>query len=162
MRIGPVKFLEKVYIGGKEDPLMTRWIILRFPAIGLYVHKFYRSDYDLALHDHPWPFVALILKGGYWEVHDHTETGLETSVWRKPGRVLLRPAEWRHRVVLQEEVRTQLGEPVKCKPSWSLIIVGRRSRYWGFFLPEGWCWWRKHNGALNICEEEIIHTGGSD
>jgi hypothetical protein len=26
-----------------------------------------RSDYDREGHDHPWPFVSFVLKGGYWE-----------------------------------------------------------------------------------------------
>jgi hypothetical protein len=43
-----------------------------------------------------------------------------------------------------------------------LVIVGRRQRRWGFFLSDGWCWWRKHNPHLGICEEQVIWTNGND
>jgi len=130
---------------------MIRYVLFRCAAFGVYLHHFMRSDYDRALHDHPWPFVALILKGGYIEEHDQTITGLKRAYPRQPGEVLLRPAEWRHRIVLPDG-----------RTSWSLVIVGRRQRRWGFFLPDGWCWWRKHNPKLNICEDEPIWLGGED
>ena len=150
MKLGNTKMFEKVVIGVGEQPLMIRWILVRFPAFGIYLHKFLRSDYDRALHDHPWPFIAIILAGGYTEVHDQTTDGKHISIFHKPWSVLLRPAEWRQRVVIGD------------KPSWSLVIVGRRQRSWGFFLPDGWCWWRKHNPTAAICEEEVIWTTGSD
>src|SRR5271170_2244259 len=39
----------------------------------LYLHKFYRGDEDLHLHDHPWPFTSLILTRGYWEQTPYKE-----------------------------------------------------------------------------------------
>lgn len=133
------------------NPLMIRYILFRVASWGIYVHHFLRSDHDRALHDHPWPFLAIILKGGYREIHDHTIEGAEIEERRRPGQVLLRPAEWRHRVVLDPGTT-----------SWSLVIVGRRVRHWGFFTPQGWCWWRKYNTHKGICEDEVIHEGGSD
>lgn len=151
MKIFGLRFFEYVKIGDPQDLLLKRWILFRCKAWGIYLHKFMRSDYDRALHDHPWPFISVILKQGYWEEHDQTRDGRKTLEWRRPGSVLLRPGQWRHRVVLSDN-----------KPSWSLILVGRRFKAWGFFLPTGWCWWRQHNPVRNICEDEIIHTGGED
>src|SRR5688500_6187293 len=34
---------------------------------GVYVHRILAPDPGLDLHDHPWPFVTLILRGGYVE-----------------------------------------------------------------------------------------------
>jgi hypothetical protein len=150
MRIGPVKLFSRSVIGAGSPPLLTRYILFRTSAIGVYLHHFTRSDYDRALHDHPWPFVAIILKGGYTEEHDQTIDGGKIQEWRGPGSILLRPAEWRHRVILTNG------------PSWSLIVVGRRARKWGFWLPEGWCWWRRHNEASNLCEDGIVNTNGED
>ncbi len=143
-----------------KNPLLKRWVLWRIPAIGNYIHKFFRSDYDRALHDHPWAFITIILKGGYYEVHDQTRDGSQETLWHGVGSVLVRPAQWRHRVVLPE----YLGEDgqMHYRPSWSFVIVFRREQNWGFFLPTGWCWWRKHDAHNNICEDKILHMGGKD
>lgn len=150
MILGDYKLFEKFVIGPPADPLLVRYILFRTPAIGFFLHHMKRSDYDRALHDHPWPFVSFVLHGGYFEVHDQTLDGQQVREWRGPGSVLVRPAEWRHRFELVT------------KSSLTLVVVGRRSRKWGFFLPEGWCWWRKHNAEAGVCEEDILHFGGKD
>jgi hypothetical protein len=149
MTFGNSSFFERKVIGDPKAPLLVRYIIFRLPGLGVYLHKLCRSDYDRALHDHPWPFVSIVLRGGYTEVHDQTIDGSVTSRWYPAGSVLVRAAEWRHRFILE-------------KPAWTLVIVGRRQRRWGFFLPTGWCWWRKHNTDKGICEDQVIWTGGSD
>lgn len=150
MNVLGVRVGEKQVIGGVENPLLIRWVLIRFKPWGIYLHKLCRSDYDRALHDHPWPFVSIVIKGGYWEVHDQTMNRRETRFWRGRGEVMLRPAEWRHRVVLGG------------RPAWTVVVVGRRFRRWGFYLPEGWCWWRKHDPEKGICADEVLWTGGSD
>jgi hypothetical protein len=145
-----MKPFKRIVIGPAEDPLMIRWVLIRFEAWGVYLHKFLRSDYERATHDHPWPFISIILRGGYFEVHDQTTDRSEIEEYRKPGSVLLRPAAWRHRVVLNG------------KPSWSLILVGRRCQRWGFFPAGQWCWWRKFDSDKNICGDEILWKGGKD
>lgn len=156
LHIGKLVIGAHTWIGGTVNPLFRRWILWRLPAIGNYLHKYLRSDFDKALHDHPWPFIAIILKGGYYEVHDQTQDRTEETLWHGPGSVLVRPAQWRHRVVLPT------GDNGKPKTSWSFIIVGRREQKWGFYLPTGWCWWRKHNPVKNICEDHILWPGGKD
>jgi hypothetical protein len=145
-----MRMLRKNIIGPESDPLMIRWVLIRLAGWGIYLHKFLRSDYDRSLHDHPWPFVAIILRGGYFEVHDQTQERREVEEWRGVGSVLLRPASWRHRVVLNG------------KPPWSLVIVGRRCQPWGFFPAGQWCWWRKFDSEKNICGDEVLWRGGSD
>jgi hypothetical protein len=153
MKIGSIVFFERRIIGGESGtrPLMVRYILLRTAPFGIYLHQFLRSDYDRALHDHPWPFVSILLLGGYFEVHDQTIDGSQIKCWREPCSVLLRPAEWRHRVVLEDG-----------KTAWSLVIVGRRLRRWGFFLSSGWCWWRKFDSAKGICADGVLWRDGSD
>lgn len=156
MIIGNLKLFEKVIIGPVNDPLLIRYVLWRLPVIGMYLHNMRRSDYDRANHNHPWSWVSLVLKGGYWEWHDQTLDGKNVKEWRGPGSVLVRPAQWRHRFELP------ITATLTPQPSWTLVIVGRRCQKWGFFLPDGWCWWRKHNYKLGICEEEVLHTGGKD
>ena len=148
MRLGKLRLFERRVVH-PSDPLLVRYILFRIPGFGIYLHHLLRSDYDRALHDHPWPFTTILLTGSYIEVHDQTTDGLEEAVLRKRWSVLHRPAKWRHRLVLS-------------KPIWTLLFVGQRERKWGFWLPTGWCWWRQHNQELGICEDEVLWDDGSD
>lgn len=145
MKIGSLKFLEKRVIGDEDDPLLIRYVVFRLPWFGLWVHKLCRSDHDRALHDHPWSFISIILKGGYQEV---TDVG---TLEHRPWSVLLRPAEWRHRVVIQSG-----------KPSWNLIFVFQRRRLWGFWPDNNWCWWRRYDYQTGICQEELLWEDDDD
>jgi hypothetical protein len=49
--------------------MIRRAINTRFGGVKL--HHILRSDDDRDLHDHPWSFLSIVLKGGYWE---HTPT----------------------------------------------------------------------------------------
>lgn len=147
MRIGSWNFFDKRIISDDPtDPLMIRYRLLRTPSFGIFIHKFCRSDHDRCLHDHPWDYLAIILKGGYWEIMDD-----DRGAQRRPGNILYRPATWRHRVVLQPG-----------KTSWSLTFVSGRKRRWGFWPNGQWCWWRKYNPYTGICEEEVIYEGNND
>jgi hypothetical protein len=50
-------YLERYYIFLKD----RKW----FP-FNMFVHHFLKSDPD-DVHDHPWPYMTIILRGGYWE-----------------------------------------------------------------------------------------------
>ena len=64
-----------IRVNGEPDaPIyLRRWFIYpRKPkdlamVPRVYLHRFYTGDNVRDLHDHPWPFTSLILKGGYWE-----------------------------------------------------------------------------------------------
>ena len=115
------------YIGGKESPYLLRWFVIpRNHRLNVYVHKFLRDDDDRALHDHPWWFVSVMLRGRYLEV---TKTG--TRMRRAPS-IAFRPATWTHRVAL-----------IDGQPCWTLIVTGRNARHWGFHCPKGWVPWEK-------------------
>jgi hypothetical protein len=109
------------------------------------LHKMCRSDHERALHDHPWPFVSIVLRTGYEE---HTNGGVQ---FNPVGSVLRRPAHWQHRVVIN-----------RSRPAWTLVLVGRRIRKWGFWPNGQWCWWRHYNPSLGICEESILWTDNED
>lgn len=128
-------------IGGDEHPYLRRWYVIpRNPLLNVYVHQFLRSDDDRALHDHPWWFVSLMLRGKYDEI---TESGMKR---RRAGSIAYRPAEWRHRVHLLSTLvetgrddRRPHGPLIRGwrtteTPCWTLIVTGRRRRMWGF-----WC-----------------------
>lgn len=125
-------------IGGAESPYMLRWYLIpRNRRLNIYLHKFLRDDDDRALHDHPWWFVSLILKAGYWEVVPHPDGGPGNTVLkRKWGSIAFRHAKHRHRVVLFAP--TGISEPC-----WTLVVTGRNSRTWGFWCPKGFIPWHQ-------------------
>lgn len=118
-------------IGSREDPYMLRWFVLpRNRVFNIYLHKFLRDDDDRALHDHPWWFVSLVLKGGYFEY-----TGVEYASLRTAGSIAYRPATHRHRVALFSD------DDITLKPCWTLVVTGRKARVWGFWCPKGFVPW---------------------
>jgi len=192
VRLGSWQFLETERIADDPvlGPLLVRHKIVKGPAFGLCVHELRRSDYDRALHDHPWWFVSLVLRGGYWEEYHLadvprwgdpfmqdgvTSFEVRSTRWRGVGSVAFRPARWRHKVRLltkatshayltdAEYERSRLDpDRDRSIPAWTLILMGPRVRRWGFWVDGKWCWWRRHDPARNICADDVLHTGGGD
>lgn len=106
-------------------PYMTRYTLIDCRWFTLKLHHFHRGDSDPDFHDHPWPFVALILCGGYWE---HTSRGIS---WKAPGSLVLHRAADAHRVTM-------------ASPTWTLLLCGKKVRDWGFHTPSGWCRWKTY------------------
>lgn len=109
----------------------------------LYLHIFARSDYDQALHDHPWPSVSIVLEGGYYEHVPTVRRDPHASVrqiWRAPGAVTVRRAHDRHRIELNEH-----GDSAT-----TLFLTGFRRRRWGFHCREGFrdlANWERNGGC---------------
>lgn len=112
---------------------MWRLKILVLTWCRVYLHIFVASD-DECLHDHPWNFYSLILWGGYWEI---TPTGKK---WYGPGRLLYRPATWKHQVVIKKRAIT-------------LCVTTGKLRSWGFWTKAGeWIHWRTYNNKIHCAE----------
>lgn len=88
---------------------------------GLFLHKFFRSDDDRALHNHPWRFaISFILYGGYQE--ERLIDGKVKVFDRKPFTFNIIRANDFHRVKLNDE---QEG-------CWSIFLAFDRTQEWGF------------------------------
>lgn len=109
------------------DDYMDRWWFM--PEIfgeRARVHRVRRSDHERDLHDHPWHFVSVILEGGYSEeIEIIPGTGITDTRRYRPGDVLFRHAEHRHRLELHE------GD------CWSLVFTSPNVREWGFWKADG-------------------------
>jgi len=46
-----------------------RWAIVECEKFSIYIHRIHKEDKDEDLHNHPWNFASLILKGSYVEEH---------------------------------------------------------------------------------------------
>ena len=116
----------------KKEYLIRYYLFLRnrknFP-FNITLHKILKSDVD-DLHDHPWNYATLILKGGYyeWLPVKSLEGNIVGSspVWRGPGHFRKSKATDLHRLELQ---RDKDGNEIPC---WSLFIMGKQQQEWGF------------------------------
>jgi len=124
----------------ENEPYLERYYLFlrereRFP-FNVFLHKFLKSDPD-DVHDHPWPYATLILKGGYWEWIPHFDTvGRKTGeyqVWRGPGHFRISKANSFHRIELDPDIT-----------AWTLFMPGRKCRDWGFMVQNKWIQWEQY------------------
>jgi hypothetical protein len=117
-----------------NDPYLERYYIFlkdrkHFP-FNVFIHKFLKSDPD-DVHDHPWPYATMILKGGYYEwipqFNSKDEKIGELQVWRAPGHFRICSATSYHRI--------ELDPNVTC---WTLFMPGPQKREWGFLVNNKW------------------------
>ena len=149
-----LKFLEKldrkrvIMDRQSRSPYLTRYYLFlkdrKWFPFNVFLHNFHRSDPD-DLHDHPWPYATLILKGGYWEWIPLWKFGTQTMsadgtnlevtrvvcgesrVWRGPGHFRTCKADSYHRI--------ELEPGVDC---WTIFMPGPQKRDWGFLTHKDW------------------------
>jgi len=123
-----------------SEPYLERYYLLfntrqHFP-FNLFLHHFLKSDPD-DVHDHPWPYATLIIKGGYYEwtpIFDATGKKIaETCKWHGAGSFRTARAQQYHRV--------ELDPAVDC---WTLFMPGIHQREWGFLTKRGWVHFEKY------------------
>ena len=124
----------------ENEPYLERYYLFlrereQFP-FNVFLHKFLKSDPD-DVHDHPWPYATLILKGGYWEWIPHFDTvGRKTGeyqVWRGPGHFRVSKANSFHRIELDPDIT-----------AWTLFMPGPKQRDWGFLVKNKWIQWEQY------------------
>lgn len=104
-----------------DDKLyLTRLNIIQTPWFSIKLHWIHRPDPDRDLHDHPWPFVAFVLRGGYEEYESLNPT-------IHGGR--LRIIQWFN----YKDTRTAHRISKVKSNTLTLIFTGPRSKDWGFF-----------------------------
>ena len=137
-RINNEPYLERYYLFLKDRA--------RFP-FNVFLHRFLKSDPD-DVHDHPWPYATLILKGGYYEwlpkFNNNGQKIGELQVWRGPGHFRVCGASSYHRI--------ELDPNVEC---WTLFMPGPQQREWGFLSKGKWV---QHEQYLT---ERAAHAGNS-
>ena len=112
-----LKFLEK--IGRKKvvldrgpshpkfneaKPWMNRYYLLfrnrpKWFPFNILIHEMLDDDHGDGVHNHLFPYITIILRGGYWAT---TKKG---KFWRKPGYIGFRSANAYHRVDLEPGTR---------------------------------------------------------
>lgn len=106
---GPVAF--------RERPIA--WLLQRFD-VAVRVHEILRSDIGRDPHDHPWPYLSIILRGVYWERRFDSRGRCISHKMHGPGSIIWRPANSWHMLELYQGTVT------------TLFITGRKAQTWGF------------------------------
>jgi hypothetical protein len=120
-RVNNEPYLERYYVFLKDRKT--------FP-FNIFIHKFLKSDPD-DLHDHPWSYFTLILKGGYYEWVPGVNC--EVRKWRRPGHFRVCSATSLHRI--------ELKEGTTC---WTVFMPFTKVREWGFITKGKWVQWEEY------------------
>ena len=147
----PGRLLRPEVIGPTDCPLLHRWTLAKAFGCKLMVHHFLPNADDRAVHDHPAAFVTLVVRGFYddmapcdypgcdgegfllpddWRCPTCRGAGVLLNERMRPGMLRFRQATHRH--------RTKVG-PRGC---WTLVLMLRKTRRWGFWLGGKWWFWR--------------------
>lgn len=132
-------FLRYFQVEHPDGVYLRRWRWLETPLGGVMLHHVARPDGDRHLHDHPWPFVALVLRGWYIE-----EVPLRYLHGESTFLTRLRRVRWFNFKRARDAHRITEVSP---GGAWTLVFRGPRSRCWGFRSEYGWIPWHVYLGA---------------
>lgn len=121
-------FMERFEVPNYDDDTnyLVRIRLVQTPWFGLYLHRFEGPDPRSTLHDHPWPFLSVVLRGGYIERRLDPET-MEVDEAHEVRWINRLRTHDAHAIVRLLRV-----------PTWTLMVVGRRVRTWGYLEPAGY------------------------
>lgn len=106
---------------------LERWQLLKLLGCSIYLHHFLGDDWSIDPHDHPRRFISIGLKGWYWEDTFRPDGQKLSSVRYSAPWLRSFPASHIHRIRAAE-----------CGNVWTLVIVLRKSRQWGFVRDGKW------------------------
>ena len=150
---------EEIDGAGRCPVYLYRWTLFQpkrpqrlWRGCGVYLHKFVGDDWSLDLHDHPKRFISIGLKGRYIEETPPAEwyESDEDLSWPIPTRLYSAPwirtfpAEHIHRITLCDDRQ----------PCWTLVIVLRHVREWGFWHRGMFMHWRNYVRPGNTLADE--------
>src|SRR5258708_5367788 len=149
--------------------LIRRTLISFGKWFSIKYHQILMSD-NQCEHNHPWNFITIIMKGGYYEWTPVTQTekgkmlhnrigvdgDIEVQRWHGAGSIMYRPAKWRHRLELKTteplfHVNRDNGNlfitelPTHTTIAHTLVFTFKVVQDWGFFTKNGWIFWKKYN-----------------
>lgn len=107
--------LIKEIISKTGEVHFRRWELLKTPWGSIWLHGIYKADQDKHLHNHPWDFKSIVLKGSYIE---QTPLGNKRQY---PGKFNSRNGADYHKIL-------ELLSPVV----YTLFFVSKPKREWGY------------------------------
>lgn len=143
--------LEEINGAGRCPTYLYRWTVFQpkrprwfWRGFGIYLHKFVGDDWSRDLHDHPKRFVSVGLRGCYREESIDSRGARVTRVYRAPW-IRTFPASHIHRLGL-----------IDGQPCWTLVVVLRAVREWGFWHEGTWIHWREYvKGSMSSVADKM-------
>lgn len=135
----------KKVIDGEAVVYLRRWYLFRCKSFSIRLHHIMQPDVDRWPHDHPWPFLSFILRGGYrerWDTAGHHHPRFKKHVRR---------VNWHSRTDLHLIDTFDRGPGIH-GGSWTLMFTGPERKKaegvgWGFQTPDGWVPWNRYAPA---------------
>jgi len=126
----------KVHETDNSDHLLiTRYRIITTPWFGVMIHALESPDETRHLHNHPWPFMTVILRGGYDQLWAASleEASQAVATGTQPVTKRMRPGS------IGRMNRHQFHAIAKLhrRPTWTLFAIGPRGGVWGFATADG-------------------------
>ncbi len=108
------------------DDYLTRLTVFRCPWFGILLHWIKAPDPLEDLHDHPWPFVGVVLAGSY------------TEIVATPDGSMLLNGHYNHvDYLIKKTDPNEAHAIVAVDRAVTLILIGRPRKDWSFFTPLG-------------------------
>jgi len=145
---------------------LNRLRIIQTPWFGVYLHRMDAPDPGVDLHDHPWPFASLVLRGGYHEYRADTRDAVIYADTAQQYWTCTPGVDNHRRLGSIQSLRLTECHTIHCldrTPTWTLVFVGRRSRDWGFYVPSnvgvlgGWI---DHQGYDQLGRRQFTYQEG--
>lgn len=175
MRIGSFKILELKDIPGCDENgdgdsvYLSRLSVFSCPWFQVLLHKFNRSDDARAFHNHPWNFLTIPLRYGYYDITPGPVGGPNRRQWCGILRPRFRRAGHVHRVELpsylceetvygpRDMFRTNpiVKQQWKERQSVTLVFTGPIIEKWGFITNGVWEHWQDYGKRLGCREPSI-------
>ncbi len=93
-----------------------RWRILSLPFLKINLHGIYMHDEDKHLHNHPWNFISIVLKGWYSERLEGDKINV-----RYPGNIAMRKKDAFHKI-----------DSLQSKSIYTLNFMWGKQEVWGY------------------------------
>lgn len=145
-----MKLLDRIFhmeeINGAErcPTYLYRWTLLKFRGRGVYLHHFVGDDWSLDLHDHPKRFISIGLRGCYRETTPIPQVGPDDEGGLRMQRDHIFQAPWFRSFPAEHIHRISMVDGGEC---WTLVIVLKAVRPWGFWHLGEFIPWRKYVGS---------------
>lgn len=166
-RLAGQRLRRRLTLSHDDEPFLERWGLCHDRLGGFYVHKIAGPDPGMDLHDHPWAFVSIVLRGGYFEHVAQTAEATEYADnpwptgrywgWRqivdvtKPNGIRRRKLPALHRMPLDVAHRIVAVD----RNTWTLVLRGPTRRVWGFYPPTGRVDWREYDYETRRPSREV-------
>lgn len=130
------------------------WLLQRLD-IAARIHCIHTPDLDRHLHDHPWSFISVVLRGYYVEQRPITikpcfDDEVNPFLGYREDVELTRPGARRQgSIAYRRSTDRHCISYVPMDGVWTLFITFRKVQWWGFYTPKGKVYWEDYESVHN-------------